>query len=403
MKLYLTLIILASLCTTKVFCQNDVEIINELNKIINPIRTVSSEDNFDDIEFLKEAAKDATVIGIGESTHGTTLYNKYRQRLIRFLVQEMDYKAIIDEGDILAAEKVDAYINGQTDSLELIEGLRPVVTNRKELDWLRAYNSSKSEKERVHIYGAEVRGFYSIVQKIKSLFFPNKANDILKKFEGEIGVGYNNLTKKDFEDIQVLSQKLKGECTSQSHSYYLSLLNQQIDFAYHQRFGRNDFNIRDKYMFENIKSIISGTLQNKAIILAHNGHVQKTKFMNSTSLGYLLNNLYSNKYFVIATDFNIGNVQIYNVKTGQYEYKLYNEVEDKNAIEYYFKQCKYPHFLLSINKTLKNPATTSLVNNKIKMLRNIGATGDIITRPVRLAENYDLIAFFNNTNDVTYQ
>jgi erythromycin esterase-like protein len=155
-------------------------------------------------------------------------------------------------------------------------------------------------------------------------------------------------------------------------------------------------------MFENIKSIISGSLQNKAIVLAHNGHLQKTKFMTLPSLGYLLNNFYSSKYFVIATDFNIGNVQIYNVKTGQYEYKLYNEVEDKNAIEYYFKHCKYPNFLLSVYNALKNPATTSLVNTKIKMLRNIGATGDIITTPVRLAENYDLIAFFNNTNDVTY-
>lgn len=211
MKLYLTLIILASFCTTKVFCQNEVEIINELNKIIKPITTVTSKDNFDDIEFLKEAAKDAMVVGIGESTHGTSLYDMYRQRLVRFLVEEMGYKAIIDEGDILAAEKVDAYINGKTDSLELIGGLRPVITNRKELDWLRAHNSSKSEKESVHIYGAEVRGFYSIVQIIKSLFFPNKANEILEKFEGDIGAGYKNLTKKDFEDIQFLSQKLKGE------------------------------------------------------------------------------------------------------------------------------------------------------------------------------------------------
>src|SRR5699024_10319115 len=162
----------------------------------------------------------------------------YRQRLVRFLVQEMGYKAIIDEGDILAAEKVDAYINGKTDSLELLGGIQPVVRNKKELNWLRAYNSGKPEKDRVHIYGAEVRGFYNIVQKIKVLFFPNETNDTLKIFEGDAGVGYKNLTKKDFEGIQVLSQRLKGECTSPAQRYYLSLLNQQIDFAYHQRFGR---------------------------------------------------------------------------------------------------------------------------------------------------------------------
>jgi erythromycin esterase-like protein len=387
---------------TKVFCQNRVEIINGLNSIIKPITTVSFNDSFKDIDFLKEAAKGAKVIGIGESTHGTILYNMYRQRLVRFFVQEMGYKAIIDEGDIIAAEKVDAYINGKTDSLELIGGLQPVVTNKKELDWLRAYNSNKPENQRVHIYGAEVRNFNGIAQKIKDLFFQNETNDTLKIFEGYSGVGYKNLTKRDFEYIQALSQRLIGECRSRAQRYYLSLLNQIIDFAYHYRFGRfdfnNSFNIRDKYMFENIKSIISGAPQNKAIILAHNGHLQKTKFMAFKSLGYLLSNFYGNKYFVAATDFNTGNVSVYNFKTGNFDDKFYGEVKDKDAVEYYFAQCKYPNFFLSINDALKNPATASFVNKKHKMLRNMGSTGAIIKSSIRLSENYDLIIFFNNTD-----
>lgn len=400
MKIYVTLLIFVSFGSIKVFCRNRVEIINGLNSIIKPITTVSPNGSFKDIDFLKEAAKGAKVIGIGESTHGTPLFDMYRQRLVRFFVQEMGYRVIIDEGDIIAAEKVDAYINGKTDSLELIGRLQPVVTNKKELDWLRAYNSNKSENQRVHIYGTEVNGFYGITQKIKDLFFPNETNDTLKTFAGDIGVRYKNLTKKDFENIQTLSQRLKGKCTSPSQRHYLSLLNQQIDFAYHQRFGRfnKDFKIRDKYMFENIKSIISGAPQNKAIILAHNGHLKKTKFMNLTSLGYLLSNFYGNKYFVTATDFNIGNVYVYNLKKGHFDYKFFGKVKDKDAVEYYFAQCKYPNFFLSINDALKNTATASFVNKKHKMLRNMGSTGVIIKSPIRLRKNYDLIIFFNDTD-----
>jgi len=396
MKLNKILIII-SFVTTDGFCQSDAKLINGLNSIIKPITTINPEDNFNDIEFLKNAANDATVFGIGESTHGTSLYNTYRQRLVRFLVQEMKYRAIIDEGDILAAEKVDAYINRKTDSLELIGGLRPVVTNKKELDWLRRYNSDKSEKERVHIYGSEVRGFYGIVQKIKNLFFPNKVNETLKKFEGDIGVGYKNITKKDFEDIQKLSQKLVAECKIPLYNYYLSLLNQQIDFAYRQRFGKNDFNIRDKYMFENIKSIVLETPENKAIILAHNGHLQKTKFTTLSSLGYLLNNFYGHKYFVTATDFNFGSVYIYDFKAGNYKDIFFEKVEDKKAVEYYFTQCKYHNFFFPINDALKNTETASFVNKTTKMLRNMSTTGDIIKSPISLAENYDLIVFFNDT------
>ena len=386
------------LLATKAYCQNEAQLINELNTIVKPVATINPEDSFDDITFVKELAKDATVIGIGESTHGTPLYNTYRQRLVRFLVQEMGYKAIVDEGDILAAEKVDAYINHHTDNLELIGGLRPVVINRRELDWLRAYNKNKSGQDRVHIYGAEVRGFYGVIQKLKSLPLSKDVYPVLEKFTGDVGVGYKNLNKQDFVDIKSVADKWSTECNKSLCSYYLSLLNQQIDFAYRQRFGRNDFNVRDGYMFENIKSVVSKTPGNKVIILAHNGHLQKTKFTTLTSLGYLLNNFYGNKYFVMAADFNTGDVNIYNAKTGRYENMFFEDVKEKDAIEYYFKLCKYSNFFFPISAASNHSVTTTLVNNKIKMLRNIGATGVVIKAPIRLVENYDLIIFFNDTN-----
>ena len=397
MKTFLTLLLITIL-NIKSNCQNSDQLIFELNKIVRPITTINPEDNFDDIESLKDMAKDAAIIGIGESSHGTAIYNTYRQRLIRFLVQEMGYKAIVDEGDILAAEKIDSYINHETDSLEFVGGLRPVITNRKELDWLRSYNINKSEKDRVHIYGAEVRGFYAIIQKLKSIGLVSNVNPILEKLSGDVGVAYRNLTKKDFEEIKKLAENMKDGCNSSICSYYLLLLNQQIDFAYQQRFGRNGFKVRDKYMFENLKSIVSKAPGNKVIILAHNGHLQKSKFLNLTSLGYLLNNFYGSKYFVIATDFNTGNVNIFNVKTGKFENTFFEPVNDSNAIEYYFKQLKYTDFLMPVRSALKNPVTAPLVNNKTKMLRNMGASGKIITSPVRIAENFDLIIFFNNTN-----
>jgi len=231
MKTCLTLLLLTLLANSG-SCQSDDKLIEGLNTIIKPITTVYPEDGFDDIAFLQEMAKDKSIIGIGESTHGTPLYNTYRQRLIRYLVQEMGYKSIIDEGDILAAEKVDAYINHQTDSLELIGGLRPVVTNKKELDWLRSYNKNKPENERVHIYGAEVRGFYGIIQKLKTLSPSDDADIVLERFTGDVGEGYKNLAKKDFEDIKNVAAKWSTDCKSSLCSYYISLLNQQIDFAY---------------------------------------------------------------------------------------------------------------------------------------------------------------------------
>ena len=397
MKPYLTALFII-LFVNDGICQKDARLVEELNTMIKPITTLNPEDGYHDLLFFKEAIKDADIIGIGESTHGTPLYDLYRRRLMRFLVLEMGYKAIVDEGDILAAEKLDDYINYKTDSLEFMGNLRPVIADVKEIDWLRSYNRDKPEAERVHIYGMELRGFYGIIKKLNELaLFTEEDQPILEKFTGDTGVGYKNLTKSDFENMQNISKRLHSICNTPSCHYYLSLFDQLIDFSSRYRFERGSFRIRDKYMFENIKAVVEKTPKGKVIVLAHNGHMQKTKFENNTSLGYLLNNFYGVKYFVLATDFNTGNVNIYNLKTGKYENKFYKEVEDEKAVEYYFKQCKYPNFILPVSEALKKPATKSFVTKKLKMLRNVGASDNTFKFPVVLSDNYDLIAFINST------
>ncbi|MFT3904404.1 MAG: erythromycin esterase family protein [Niabella sp.] len=397
MKPHLTALFII-LFVTNGICQKDTRLIESLNTMIKPITTLNPEDGYDDLLLFKEATKDADIIGIGESTHGTALYDLYRRRLMRFLVQEMGYKAIVDEGDILAIEKLDDYINYKTDKPEFIGNLRPVIADVKEIDWLRSYNKDKPEAERVHIYGMEVRGFYGILERLKEFgLFTAYDKPVLEKFTGDIGVVYKNLSKEDFDGIKKIAERLGRDCNSASCSYYISLLDQQIDFAWLQRFGKNDFNVRDKYMFENVKSIISKTPGNKVIILAHNGHLQKTKLSGLTVLGYRLNNFYDAKYFVLATDFNTGNVNTYNSKTGGFENRFFEEVEDEKAVEYYFKQCKYPNFMLPVSEALKSPVTKPFITKKVKMLRNMSTTGDVFKFPVVLSDNYDFIAFINNT------
>ncbi len=382
------------------FSQKDIdEKINALNDIAKPIKTFNPEDSFQDIRFLKPYLEDAAVVGIGEGTHGTALYNTYRQRLIRFLVQEMEYKAIAVECDILAAEKIDAYINNQTDSLELIGNIQPIVTNRKELNWLRTYNKNKPENERVHVYGMEVRGFGGIINRIKDFYKFSLSDDVvLEKFTGDIGVEYKNLTHRDFEDIKTIAKKLREDCNNAFCKTYLSLLSQQIDFAHRQRFGRNGFIVRDGYMFQNTKAIVAKAQSNKVIILAHNGHVQKTKFYKMSSLGYRLSNFYKGKYFVIATDFGAGDVTVFDEKSQRFVKKYFSPVDDQKGIEYYFQQCRYRNFILNIADALENPETKPIVTKRLKMLRSMGAMGDIIGRPIRLGDNYNMIVFFRDTD-----
>lgn len=127
---------------------------------------------------------------------------------------------------------------------------------------------------------------------------------------------------------------------------------------------------------------------------------KKTKFISQASLGYLLNRYYGSNYYVMATDFNTGDVSIYNGKNNRYEKKFFKEVGDKNSIEYYLKQSKFPDFFLPVQAASNDIETAFLVKDKIKMVRNMGAYGDPIESFIRIVENYDLLIFFNNTKRV---
>lgn len=399
-SIFLT-IVLSLFFASTAYCQTpERAIVQSLNETIKPLSSLEPDAGFQDILFMKEYLKGKSVVGIGETTHGTALFDKCRHKLIRFLVSQLEYKAIIDEGDILAAEMIDDYINHKIDTVVNLGGLRPVVTNRKELEWLRAYNSTKEEKDRVHIYGSEVRGFQNILSKVVSLMPVNDKNDqqTISLFS-TYRVNYSGLTKADFKNLSELTNRLISKYSDARSKYYLDLLIQLTDIAYSARFKSHSFGVRDRYMFDNVKRLISEVQGSKVILLAHNSHVQKTKVLEKSSLGFLLNEAYGEKYYTIGTDFNAGDVVVFDSKTKRYVRKNYGAVNEKDALEFYLKQCKYPDFILPVRQVLGTQLVSRFVTQKIKMKRNLDGWGSIIDGPIVLADNYDMIVFINDTSN----
>lgn len=55
---------------------------------INP---AASNDDFRDLAPLKEVIRDARVVGFGESLHYVGEFNRFRSRLFKYLVKEMNF------------------------------------------------------------------------------------------------------------------------------------------------------------------------------------------------------------------------------------------------------------------------------------------------------------------------
>lgn len=109
---------------------------------------------FDDIEPLAEMIGDSEVIALGESVHTTRGYSEAKDRLFRYLVEELGVRVYAFESPRTAAELVTEYVDTCAgDAFDAIEdGLFGVWANRSVLelvewmcDWNRDHPSDRVE------------------------------------------------------------------------------------------------------------------------------------------------------------------------------------------------------------------------------------------------------------------
>ena len=70
---------------------------NWLSKNFHTVSGDANQQNFSDLQFLKEELKDKKIVAIGEQTHKDGSSFEARNRLIQFLISEMGYEAILFE------------------------------------------------------------------------------------------------------------------------------------------------------------------------------------------------------------------------------------------------------------------------------------------------------------------
>ena len=99
------------------------------------------------------------LLALGEPNHTDDAFPAQRNRLFRTLVEEHGFRSIALESDIVAGQRVNAYVTGDADDLDEVMwagfnhdfGRR--VANRELVGWLRDFNAGRSADEQVRFYG----------------------------------------------------------------------------------------------------------------------------------------------------------------------------------------------------------------------------------------------------------
>ncbi|MGF1925686.1 MAG: erythromycin esterase family protein [Bacteroidia bacterium] len=339
--------------------------------------------------------KDKSVIGLGEATHGTHEFFKYKDRLIRFLVTDLNFKAIAFESDFVTLLNLNGYINGKMDKMVFSGGFPATSETKEMLAWLKKYNQTKADDKKVQIYGLETRGFNNITKLLlNSLPNLTEANrKLLLKFEN---TSFNLLAKKDVEELKLIVPVLYRSAVDEGsslHKFYVRLLEQEILEYFTKSYG-----IRDNHMSENVSWIYEDTSNKKLIIWAHNGHLAKSNIFKQAPLGKQLYQKYGDKYYVIATDFNHGEVGVFVQRDKEWLYQnvYYPEVINKDGYEFFFSKCKFNNFFIDIKEASREDVLNQFLYKKREM-RSIGGTEKPANSKLSISSCFDLVAFFNKT------
>lgn len=394
-----TLIIVSFFSIESIAQINDSDLITTLDQKIIPITTFQPDSNFQDLEFLKQTLKERKIIALGEATHGTHEFFKYKDRLTRFLVTELDFKAIAFESDFVAVSHLDDYVNGKTDTVHFVGGFPLNEYTKAMLEWLKNYNELKPQTERVHLFGLESRGFKNIIKSVIDSFpdlsVLNK-NRLLKVQNSE----QNLLTSKHIAELKLILPALYAlssqPVTPDVHKHYVRLLEQQID--YYLTTSIKQIGLRDEYMFENASWIKERADNNKIIIWAHNGHLSKSNIYWQAPLGKHLYQKHGAEYYVIATDFNHGEVKVFVKNNNGYKRQdvYYPEISSAKGYEFYFSKLRFDNFFIDVREASKDGILNSFFK-KSREMRSIGGTEKPSESKLTIADCFDLVAFFNRT------
>ncbi|SDJ04270.1 Erythromycin esterase homolog [Pedobacter sp. ok626] len=284
--------------------EDSLEVVHSLKKrYIVPL----AFDN--DSTLLKKigAIRQKKIIGLGESTHGSSSIQLANYQFIKNLILNQNCRLILMEMPMDNTLMMDLYVLGKIPESyqnQIISHLKPSICGYRNLitflNWLRSYNEHSVTK--VHLLGVDN-------PKYPELYLFEYHLTILGKQKGKFYL--KKIADEKYEEILTHAQLdtvLKTKLGYKSYELYLLFLKEVIA---NQKSNVEPLANRDLNMSNKVQNLVKLFLKSDEIaaIYAHSGHITSLPEMDSylntdPSLGFYLRKIYKDQYFSIS--FQIG-------------------------------------------------------------------------------------------------
>ncbi|AAP26144.1 erythromycin esterase family protein [Bacillus anthracis str. Vollum] len=304
---------------------NKNQIAEWLEMHAKPLKTTNPNAPFNDLKPFKNMVGSASIVGLGEATHGAHEVFTMKNRIVNYLVSEKGFTNLVLEEGWDRALELDQYV--LTGEGNPSQHLSPVFKTKEMLDlldWIRQYNANPKHKSKVRIIGMDIQSvnenvYNNIIEYVKrtnSKLVPR----IEEKIKGLIPVTkdmntFESLTKEEKE--KYISDAKQISAVLEENKSYLN--GKSKEFAWIKQNARiieqfttmltsppdkpSDLFLKhDIAMYENAKWTEEHL--GKTIVWGHNGHVSKTNmlpFVYPKVAGQYLAEYYGKQYVSIGT------------------------------------------------------------------------------------------------------
>lgn len=316
-----------------------------------PLKTTDLDAPLSDLDPLRDRLADATVIGLGEATHGTREFFELKARLIRYLVAELGCRLVALEADFAATLAADAYVARGDGTPEAALERDPfwtweTATVRDLLEWLRAFNAGRPADDRVRVHGLDVQYTAGAVDELRE-FLCEADPDLLDRIDGDLAA-VDDEWEPGYHDDDVPAQtaaaadlvpRLRDRIEANRGAYAVETderstalaerLVDVIDRAVERRAAAREWTaageptdgrmarllaVRDEAMAENAAWLRSFTGTDRAALWAHDAHVNRVGQRRGTdaeapSLGAHLAARHGDGYLAVGFSFGGGAFQ----------------------------------------------------------------------------------------------
>ena len=297
-----------------------------------------------DLNPLLQRIGPARIVLLGEATHGTSEFYRMRERITRELIVKKGFRFVAIEADWPDAARVDHYVRHfQYQPSEWTAFARfPTwmwrnTEVRDFVSWLRNYNGTAEQGERVAFHGLDL---YSLYDSIRSVL--NYLDEVDPASARVARERYGCLTPWQRDPATYGHAALTGSyptCESDVARTLADLLAKRRAYAEHdgERFldaaqnarlvanaeryyrimyygSRASWNLRDSHMFETLKDLLAfHGADSRAVVWAHNSHIGNAAATEMAArgehnIGQLCREKFGDRAYLIGFGTNSGTV-----------------------------------------------------------------------------------------------